>query len=110
MGGPKAHVKLRTRVVSATPYSWSDRRNHDIGFAQPCRVLWSVHICVFGDGVQGKGRPSPASSMKKLSIVDVALFGQRKRIRVALCEWLRMKFCAGLLTMRADRGVPRLRV
>jgi hypothetical protein len=44
-----------------------------MGFAQQCRLVGSVQICVFGDGVQGKGT---------LHI---------------LCEWLRMKFSAGFL-------------
>ena len=33
-----------------------------MGFAQQCRLVGSVQICVFGDGVQGKGIPFPCIS------------------------------------------------
>lgn len=44
-----------------------------MGFAQQCRLVRSVQICVFGDGVQGKGSPSPASAIQKRGIVGFRL-------------------------------------
>ena len=63
-----------------------------MGFAQQCGLVGSVQICVFGDGVQGKGSPSPASAMEKPGIVGFRnLFGGDNATHT-LCEWLRMKF------------------
>ena len=68
-----------------------------MGFAQQCRLVGSVQICVFGDGVQGKGSPSPASAIQKPGIHrDFAYFSAATTLHI-LCEWLRMKFSAGFL-------------
>jgi hypothetical protein len=48
-----------------SPYSYLARRNYEMGFAQQCCLVGSVQICVVGDGVQGKGIPSPASAIQK---------------------------------------------
>ena len=78
-----------------------------MGFAQQCGLVGSVQICVFGDGVQGKGSPSPASAMEKPGIVGFRhLFGGDNATHT-LCEWLRMKFSAGFLQWEpseASRG------
>ena len=68
-----------------------------MGFAQQCRLVGSVQICVFGDGVQGKGSPSPASAMEKPGSNRISRFSQVQKKWHRLCEWLRMKFSAGFL-------------
>ena len=53
------------------------------------------------------GAPSPASSMEKLPHHGGRILCQRRKMRVALCEWLRMKFSAGFLQWKpseASRG------
>ena len=78
-----------------------------MGFAQQCGLVGSVEICVFGDGVQGKGIPSPASAMEKPGVVGFRhRFGGDNATHI-LCEWLRMKFSAGFLQWEpseASRG------
>jgi hypothetical protein len=74
-----------------------------MGFAQQCGLVGSVQICVFGDEVQGKGNPSPASAMEK---PGSHLLGGDNGTHT-LCEWLRMKFSAGFLQWEpseASRG------
>ena len=44
-----------------------------MGFAQQCGLVGSVQICVVGDGVQGKGIPSPASAIQKPGSVGFRL-------------------------------------
>jgi hypothetical protein len=44
-----------------------------MGFAQQCCLVGSVQICVIGDGVQGKGSPSPASAIQKPGVVGFRL-------------------------------------
>ena len=44
-----------------------------MGFAQQCCLVGSVQICVVGDGVQGKGSPSPASAIQKPGVVGFRL-------------------------------------
>ena len=80
-----------------------------MGFAQQCCLVGSVQICVFGDGVQGKGSPSPASAIQKPGMVGFRLRFRRDNavhtVRMVADE----VFC-WLLTMGAVRGVPWLRV
>src|SRR5260370_9229904 len=56
-----------------SPYSYLARRNYEMGFAQQCCLVGSVQICVIGDGVQGKGSPSPASAIQKPGVVGFRL-------------------------------------
>src|SRR5260370_39696041 len=44
-----------------------------MGFAQQCCLVGFVQICVVGDGVQGKGIPSPASAIQKPGVVGFRL-------------------------------------
>jgi len=110
-----SHPNLRAwankqRKLLLSPYSWSDRGNSNIGFAQQRRLYRCVQICIFGDGVQGKGRPSPASAIQKsqrrahfcfLPSTGNSASAVRKDGDEIFCRLPRME---------ADRGVPRLRV
>ena len=70
---PTAHRVSSTRKLVLSPYSYLARRNYEMGFAQQCCLVGSVQICVIGDGVQGKGSPSPASAIQKLGVVGFRL-------------------------------------
>ena len=89
------------------PYSWSDRRNSKVGFAQQHSLFGCVQICVFGDGVQGKGYPSPASAIEKPSSwSDIGSLPGTGTLRRLWAE-MRMKFSAGFLQWEpseASRG------
>src|SRR5215831_6918377 len=71
------------------------RRDPNIGFAQQQKLFGCVQICVFGEGVEGKGRASPASALEKPEdgLVSV-LFPAQKTLR-RLCAEMGMKFSAG---------------
>jgi hypothetical protein len=106
----KSAAPNRRRKLVTSPYSWSDRGNSNIGFAQQGRLYRCVQICIFGDGVQGKGRPSPASAIQKsqrrahfcfLPSTGNSASAVRKDADEIFCRLPRME---------ADRGVPRLRV
>ena len=91
------------------PYSSLARRDYEMGFAQQCGLVGSVQICVVGDGVQGKGSPSPASAIQKPGSVGFRLLfcsdNAAHPVRMVADE----VFCR-LPTMGAVRGVLRLRV
>jgi len=91
------------------PYSDLARRDYEMGFAQQCRLVRSVQICVFGDGVQGKGSPSPASAIKKPGIVGFRLLFWSDNAAHAVQMVADEVFC-WLPRMGAVRGVLRLRV
>jgi hypothetical protein len=89
--------------TSTTPYSWSARGNSKAGFAQQRSLFGSVQICVFGDGVQGKGCPSPAAAIEKSAKVTDAheTFGQH--VQKETTQELRR--CQRHLTMSASAGI-----
>src|SRR5262244_780236 len=94
------------------PYSWSDRRSSNIRFAQQHRVFRCVQICTFGDGVQGKGSPSPAASIEKPQHSLIPVFFPAQETLHGLCAEMRMKFSAGFLQWEpseASRGYESYR-
>jgi hypothetical protein len=98
------------RMLVLWPYSWSDRRDSDIGFAQQHGFFECVQICVFGDGVQGKGRPFPCSSNTEApERSDFCFFPGTENSASAVRANADEVFC-WLPTMGAVGGVPRLRV
>ena len=102
----------RWQYTQMSPYSWSDRGNSNRGFAQQRSLFGCVQICVFGDGVQGKGRPSPASAIEKLEDGLISVFFQAQESLRRLCELMRMKFSAGFLQWElsgASRGYESYR-
>jgi quercetin dioxygenase-like cupin family protein len=74
-----------------------------------CGLVGSVQICVFGDGVQGKGSPSPASAIQKLGSVGFRLLfcsdNAAHPVRMVADEvfWLQhlTPDCATILSMNA---------
>ena len=66
-----------------------------------------MQICVFGDRVQGKGRPSPASAIEKPLDGLISAFFRAQESLHRLCAEMRMKFSAGFLQWEpseASRG------
>jgi hypothetical protein len=80
-----------------------------MGFAQQRGLLGSVQICVVGDGVQGKGSPSPASAIQKPGIVGFRLLFRGDNAAHTVRMVADESFC-WLPTMGAVRGVLRLRI
>ena len=75
----------------------------NIGFSQQHRLFRCVEICVFGDGVQGKGRPSPASAIEKPQDGLISVFFRQRKDLHWLCKRMRMKVSAGFLQWEPSR-------
>jgi hypothetical protein len=86
-----------------SPYSWSDGRDANIGFSQQHSLFRCVQICVFGDGVQGKGTPFPCISNREPQDGRRSIFIQAQETLRVFCERMRMKFSAGFLQWEPSR-------
>src|SRR6266576_1928569 len=92
------------------PYSWSDRRDPNRGFAQQRSLFGCVQICVFRGWGAGEGAPFPCISNGEASRwSDFRFLADRGNCASAVRRDADEVFCQ-LPTMGAVRGVPRLRV
>jgi len=113
IGWRQISIALKTHFAAQSvkwPYSWSDRRDPNIGFSQQRSLFRCVQICVFGDGVQGKGAPFPCiSNGEARQYLDFASPPSTEKSTLTVRMVADEVFCR-LPTMGAVGGVPWLRV